>query len=180
MTRFLPQLLLFSTVILFSACSSLSVAFDYDQQVDFSKYRSYQWQDGIGISWNKDGSTLSYDKNIVHTAVNSLLSRKGYIILISGEPDFFIVPHVNAKDIIRVSQWGYQYGPDWAPSTQVIDAAFYDGNNLFLDIVDARSRTLIWRGVATEMNPANLTPEVVTETVRKAASEMFKKFPPEQ
>jgi hypothetical protein len=106
--------------------------------------------------------------------------RKGYIILISGDPDFFIVPHVNAKDIIRVSQWGYQYGPDWAPSTQVIDAAFYDGNNLFLDIVDARSRTLIWRGVATEMNPANLTPEVVTETVRKAASEMFERFPPEQ
>ena len=178
--KIISYLLPVLTAILLSSCSSLSVTFDYDQAVDFNKYRSFQWKDGIDIHWNKEGSMLVYDKNIVHTAVNAILSSKGYIILLSGKPDFYIFPHANAKDIIAVSEWGYSYSSQWAPNTKKIDADYYEGNNLFIDIVDAKRNRLVWRGVATEMDPDNLTPDEIEKTVQKAVIKMFEEFPPEE
>jgi len=173
--------LLILVVILLSvsACSTMSITFDFNPEVDFKQYRSYQWKDGIGISWNKDGSTLSYDQNIVHSAANALLSEKGYVILISGEPDFYIYPHVNVKDVIITTKWGYFYGSSWLPSTGNIDQSFYESNNLFLDIVDAKSKQLIWRGAVSEVDPDNLTKEEITKTVQKALVELMEDFPPE-
>ena len=88
--KFLTPYILILTLALISSCSSLSVTFDYNKSVDFSKFRSFQWRDGIDISWNKEGSTLVYDENIVHSAANAILSSKGYIILLSGTPDFYM------------------------------------------------------------------------------------------
>lgn len=173
------SILLFSLILLISGCSSLSVALDYDRSIDFSNFRNYQWKDGIDINWKKGESTLIYDRNIVHLAVNSILSPKGYVILLSGKPDFYIYPHTNPKDIISVSEWGYRYSSMWAPGTKKIDSDFYKGNNLFIDIVDAKRKVLIWRGAATELNPDKLTKEEIEKTVQKAVLELFKNFPPD-
>ena len=178
--KFLTPYILILTLALISSCSSLSVTFDYNKSVDFSKFRSFQWRDGIDISWNKEGSTLVYDENIVHSAANAILSSKGYIILLSGTPDFYIYPHANAKDIIAVSEWDYRYSSEWAPNTKIIDADYYEGNNLFIDIVDAKRKVLVWRGVATEMDPDNLTPGEIEKTVQKAVIKMFEDFPPDK
>ena len=37
------HIILFTAVILLSACSAIKVTTDYDTQVDFTKYKTYQY-----------------------------------------------------------------------------------------------------------------------------------------
>ena len=54
----------------------------------------------------------------------------------------------------------------------------YDEGTLILDIVDAESRTLIWRGSARAEVSATVAPETREARVREAVRRILEQFPP--
>ena len=54
----------------------------------------------------------------------------------------------------------------------------YDEGTLILDIVDASSRAIIWRGMAIDRVDFLASPEDKKETIREAVGKMLELFPP--
>ncbi len=72
------------------------------------------------------------------------------------------------------SHFGLGYGPYYG-SSRVRE---YLQAQLVLDVVDARTNELIWRGWATDYLDDNPTPEAVRKYVKAAVEKILEKFPP--
>ncbi|MCK6460911.1 MAG: DUF4136 domain-containing protein [Planctomycetes bacterium] len=164
--RFLPLALL-------AACSSVSTNYDYDMSYDFSKLKTYRWAD---IPAKSDADPLVVQR--VGSAVESGLKAKGYAQA-EGAPDFLVATYVGRRTRIQVTDWGYGYGPrgHWYGGGGV-DVYEYEEGSLIIDIVDAKTRQLAWRGTAIGIVDPSATPEEKTERINDAVARIFEDFPP--
>jgi hypothetical protein len=165
--RLLPLALLF-------ACSSVSTNYDYDTSYDFAKLKTYRWAD---IPSKADANPLVVQR--VGAAVERELKAKGYSPA-EGAPDFLVATYVGRQSRIQVTDWGYGYGPRGAWYGGGVDVYQYEEGSLIVDIVDARSKQLVWRGTATSIIDPGATPEERTERINEAVAKIFEDFPPKR
>ena len=163
--RFLPLVLLF-------ACSSVSTNYDYDTSYDFAKLKTYRWAD---IPSQADANPLVVQR--VGAAVEAQLKAKG-CAQADGAPDFLVATYVGRRTRIQVTDWGYGYGPHARWYGGGLDVYEYEEGTLIVDIVDARSKQLVWRGTATRIIDPEITPEERTERINEAVAKVFEDFPP--
>ena len=156
-----------------SACSSLDTSFDYDTAADFSRLKTYTWIESRSAS---EPTSLTLQR--VHTAVDEALAARGYRID-SQAPDFLVASHISTSERTQVTDWGYTYAPRGAwYGSHDIDVYTYQEGTLILDVVDAASRSLLWRGTASRMVDPDWTPEEREKIVREAVDELLQQFPP--
>jgi hypothetical protein len=105
----------------------------------------------------------------VKKAVNAELQAKGFIMS-SNNPDFLISEHLGKKDKVEVTSYGY-----YAPRSVTYE---YEEGSLMLDFVDAKSKKMIWRGVAKAVVDNIDTPEIKEQLINEAAQNILKNFPP--
>ena len=156
------------------SCSTIyGVQYDYDKQADFKNLKTYDW---MTVPEKADIDSLKVER--VKKAVNAELQAKG-LMMTSNNPDFLIAEHLGKNDKVQVTNWGYnydQYGMDLGP--QGVDTYQYEEGSLILDFVDAKSKKMIWRGVAkAEINNTD-TPEKTEKLINEAVQEILKNFPP--
>ena len=161
-----------------ASCASIyGVQYDYDKQVNFENLKTYDW---MPVPEKATMDSLVVDR--VKNAVNAELQAKG-LTMTSNNPDFFIAEHLGKKDKVRVTNWGYGYGSYgryrggyWGP--QGVDTYQYEEGSLILDFVDAKSKKMIWRGVAKAQIDDTNTPEKSEKLIDEAVQEILKNFPP--
>lgn len=172
--------ILFSVGLLIGivGCSSIAVKSDYDQEVNFANLKTFDWiaQPQKPASDPILEGTLMEKR--IQNAVNKGLTAKGYQQQTDGEPDFLLAYHIGVKDKLDVQDWGYGYGPRrfwrWGGVVQVRE---YQEGTLILDIIDSKSKQLIWRGWAIE-EVVDLSSEKVEKKIDQAVKKIFEKFPP--
>jgi len=130
-------------------------------------------------------------RNRVHTAVDAALSARGFR-KVSSDPDFLVAYHVSLDRQQSVQTlnsyygyspgWGYGYGASyrpgyWAgsPETYVYE---YEEGTLILDVVDPKSKELMWRGSAQDEVNFKSTPEKAQAQINEAVNGMLEHFPP--
>jgi hypothetical protein len=170
-----------------AGCSSLSISYDYDQAVDFSKYKTYNW---LPSPENMEVDTLNRARFV--TAVERDLAQKN-INKNASTPDLLIAVHFVKEKKINVTDWGYSYAPSGAyarhgystynqynyPTSGSISINEYEQGTLILDFIDPGTRLLIWRAtVKSIISPAS-TPEKQTEKINNAVNEILQRFPPQ-
>ena len=165
--RFLPFMFLLG-------CSSVSTNYDYDMSYDFAKLKSYRWAE---IASRAESNPLVVQR--VSAAVDAQLKAKGYTPA-GGQADFLLMAHVGRQDRIQVTDWGWGYGPRAAWYGGGVDVYQYEEGSLIVDVADARTQQLVWRGSATSIIDPNATPEERTERINEAVAKMFEEFPPEK
>ncbi|HEU4365011.1 MAG TPA: DUF4136 domain-containing protein, partial [Candidatus Krumholzibacteria bacterium] len=114
----------------------------------------------------------------IRAAVDAALTARG---LAANEtaPDVLVVYHSGLKDKVDITDWGYSYsGTYWGWAGRDIDAQNYTEGTLIVDLVDASSRQLVWRGSATGVVDPARTPEERERAVREIVAKMFDKYPP--
>lgn len=173
-------------VVLLSACASRP-PHEFDRQADFSQLRSFQW---LEPEYEKDSVSISHpvlDSPLlgrrVKNAVTGNLEARGYRE-VEADPDFFVTYHTTQSQQERrrtgsYLQLGYgQFRPRFGTSV-VVDMwprTFNEGT-LIIDIVDADSGDLVWRGWRdTELTRRNFDDARVNEAVGYVLSA----FPPER
>ena len=139
----------------------------------------------------KDELTL---KNIKYAA-NIQLEAKGLKVDLE-KPDILIALHGGKEKKVDVEQWGYSYGsqdpawgrPYWArpllrgPESDSLqyrsgtDTYEYEVGTLIIDIVDAKTKELIWRGTAK----GEINPDTARQDIDEAVKKIFNNFPPVQ
>jgi hypothetical protein len=144
------------------------VSYDYDKSVNFSALKTYAWAPDGNIQ-----DELTH-KRIVQ-AIDAQLAVKG---LHRGEagttPDVIVVYRAGVRRELEVNGYGAYRLNRWnsARVEQVPVGA------VMVEMVDAKTKNVVWRGVATKDLDLNASPEKREKNINKAAEKLFKKYPP--
>lgn len=175
-----------------AACSSVQVRIRYDRRASFAAYRSFDWVPRPEDS-NPAADVVPGFRQRVMAAVETSLAKKGVQRVSAGaSPDFHVVYYTHMKFETHqwVSTWGYPYGSAYGPRSY--GAWGYSANPWFtsmgpnvsveqwqvgvivIDLVDAKSRKLVWRGWGQGLSDPNAPDKELLEVVRA----IIARFPP--
>lgn len=155
-----------------SAVAAQSVSYDYDKGTDFTKLKTYAWVPGQPAR-----DELSH-KRIVE-AVDSQLTAKGFTKAEGGNADVLVTYRTTFDRELQIS--GFATG--WAGSrfsasrSGSARAAEVTIGQLTVDLLDGKSRSVVWRGTAQEELDGRASPEKKDKHITKAAEKMFKNYP---
>jgi Domain of unknown function (DUF4136) len=148
------------------------VTTDFDHQANFTQYKTYSWQE------IKPANSL-WDARIKN-AVDAQLAAKGWTQVDSGG-DVSVVA-IKTTQTQRSLQTFYDgfgggrrgFGGMGESTTTVQD---YKEGTLVVDLYDAKTQQLIWRGSAEDTLSDKAAKN--EKNLDKGVAKMFKKFPPE-
>jgi hypothetical protein len=165
----------FAIGLLFTATSfAQQVRTDYDRGANFGQYKTY--------SWEKVQTQDSLWVDRIKEAVNAALTAKGLTPVESGG-DIAIVA-VEATQNQRTLNTFYDgFGGGWrwrgfggfGEATTTVDT--YKVGTLIVDLFDAHSKTLIWRGSSSDSLSDKSDKNI--RNLDKAVQKMFDHFPPD-
>jgi hypothetical protein len=143
---------------------------DYDHHANFSQYHTYYWE--------KVKTTDPLWERRIQDAVDHELQAKGWQRVDSGG-DVALAAVGSARDQQEYRTFydglgGWRWGGFGETTTQVEN---YRVGSLVLDFYDARTKQLIWRGVAQDT--LSEKPEKNEKKLEKSINKMFEHFPPE-
>jgi hypothetical protein len=171
-----------SLVMLVAGCSSISVNYDYDPAADFTVYKTYAWiQQPTNVSGNAaqaQGQSALVGKRIMNS-VDAALSVKG--LSMADDPQLLVVYHTGVQDKMEVTDYGYGYGPygGWYGGGGGVDVYEYKEGTLIVDMVDAASKQLVWRGTAQGvLADSPPSPEEMQRRIDNVVGKLLQNFPP--
>ena len=160
----------------------MKITTDYNPEAapNFSAYQTYAW-----LSQPNRQDPSAYDaltEGRVRRAVDNSLSAGGYRKLTSGAPDFLVAWTAAIEGKVDVTMvngyygYGYRGWGAWSAEPMVRE---YDEGTLILDVIDAESRELVWRGVAQAKVSQNSSPDKRGRRINEAVRRILANFPPQ-
>jgi len=177
--KFIRSLSLMLIPLFMGCASTMTISSDYERETDFSGYHTYAW---LPIPEQKDPRLNS---EILHSritnAVEKTLSNRGFARQVSETPDFRIGYHVALRDKLSVGFVNDYYGYDhrgFSGNSSYSFATEYEEGTLILDIVDAKTNRLIWRGSASaEVSPSD-SAKTREKRINEAVQRILSNYPP--
>jgi hypothetical protein len=161
-----------SLMILSTFAYAQTVSYDFDRAATFSKFKTYAWVRGTNL--NDD---LNH-RRIVN-AVDAQMTLKGFArVDANANPDVLVAYHAAFDENFQINGYGwggYRFGPGRSGSATVEGVLV---GTLAVDIVDAQTRTIVWRGIATKELDPNAKADKRERNINKAAEKLFKNYPP--
>lgn len=168
--------ILLLTAIVVSCSPQISVFSDYDPDYDLWTYKTFDWGEKVHIEEGKN--PLHYnelnDKRI-KAAVQEQMTARGYQ-LTNEAPDLILHYHIIVKDrsIVTTEPYGYSYGPYWMHIHT--NTYSYREGTLIIDLMDTKTKNLMWRGWAvTEVD--QIDPGEVDGLIKTTVARIFRKYP---
>jgi Domain of unknown function (DUF4136) len=144
------------------------VSYDYDKSVNFGALKTYAWAPDGNIQ-----DELTH-KRIV-AAVDAQLATKGLRKVEAGAtPDVVVVYKAGVRQELQVNGYGAYRLNRWnsARVEQVPVGA------LMVELLNAKTKDVLWRGIATKDLDVDASPEKREKNINKAAEKLFKNYPP--
>jgi len=157
-------------LVVLTGCSPISVRTDYDEEVDFAAYESFQWMPVLKKKDKRIIKKNSFLDRRIRRAVEHELENRGYHVEVGDATDALLAYHIVVEDHVAVDHYGYRYrGPRY-------HARRYREGTIIVDIIDSETRELIWRGAASgQVGHPNGDPE----QIKVAVAKIFEKYPAE-
>jgi hypothetical protein len=169
------------TAVISSCSSSLKVTSDYDKAVNFSQYKTFLIDT---FRLNQSISQLNQVRAV--NAVKAELIKKG--MSESSSPDALVHISVILKDMQSMTSNTnyYGYGGFYRPYAwgggmgasgyTTYNVQNYKEGSLIIDIVDSKTKNLIWEGIGNkDLDKAPKNPE---ETIPQAIAMILENYPP--
>lgn len=172
-------------LIVAASCSSIKVSSDFDKTAAFASYKTYSFTD--------EALTLPIDdlnKNRVLEAVNAELAAKGFTKQ-DANPDVLINVNIKAEKkqtatATSTGGYGYGYGAGYryggwggygGGSTYISYDTYTDGT-LFIDMIDASKKQLVWQGRGTKTLDPDSSQDKREKNIAYAVKQIFMSYPP--
>ena len=157
-----------------AGCAPVTVTSFTEQDVQMSRYRTYDWgtvDPGVPGDPRLDNNPFFHD--YIHGAIDRYLRTRGYeqTVLV---PDLRVHYHASTTQRIYIS------GTEPTKET-CRDCALqvYDEGTLLIDLVDARTGALVWRGSAQTGIAGAVDDQARMEAViERAVSRILDRLPP--
>lgn len=163
-----------------AACSSIKVDYDYDPDVDFSEYKTFRWYQGKPVPGDELVMYPNIRKRFIQTTTEQL-STKGLSLVESTGADIVAVIHAAKQDRMQMTEFGgYSwYDPWWGPYSGRVDVSYYEAGTVVIDLVEAESKKLVWRGLATGIIQRHDSPAKMKEAVDNIVTKIIQWYPPD-
>ena len=152
------------------------VKIDYDKAFNFAPVKTYAIK--IGTTW---GNPLGEKCAIAE--IEQELTKKGWSTAEETAADAIVILHgaTSQKHSLNTFYSGYGGGYRWGGwggtmSTATTTVHEYTVGTMVVDIYDAKSKNLVFRGIAQD--ELSDKPEKNVKKMEKASEKLFKKFPP--
>jgi len=175
----LKTLPLLAILMVITSCSSVRVATDFDKNVDFNNYKTFAFfKTGIDKAEISD-----LDKRRILRAIETELLAKGFTK--SENPDLLISLFTKSTQRVDVynNYWGYGawgwggYGPGWGWGwNQQPNVSTTTEGTLFIDLIDANKKELVWQGMGTGYLSRNMDKK--EERIKEFVAKIMEKYPP--
>nr|WP_322624024.1 DUF4136 domain-containing protein [uncultured Flavobacterium sp.] len=180
--KMLPLLLL---SVLAVSCASISVRSDYDDNADFTTYKTYGFlKDGIDKAEISD-----LDKKRIMKALDAEFTAKGFVK--SDKPDMYVNFFTKATKEVNVNNWGgyggwgygwggwggYGWGGPWGWGGYSSVSTQTEGT-LYVDVIDANKKELVWQGVGSGVLIQERNKK--QQRINEFAKEILTQFPPKK
>lgn len=172
--RLLPLCVLFFV----ASCSSVQVATDYDNTVNFDQFKTYAFmKDGIDKMEISD-----LDKKRILKAIEEEMTAKGYTK--SDSPDLLINLFTYSKQVVNVNTyyggWGYGYYRPWGWNPWLWGRGYHSVSTstqgmLYIDILNAHNKELIWQGKGSGYLTQNQSKKEAQ--IKEFATKILESFP---
>jgi Domain of unknown function (DUF4136) len=165
-------------VVLFSAAAvayAKDVVEDWDHSANFSVYKTYSW-----LKVNTPDAI--WDKRTTET-VDTVLAAKGWRkVQEGGDVGISAMGTTAQKQTLYTyysgfgPRWGWRWRGWGGFGTATTTASTYTEGTLIIDMFDAKTKDLIWRGTA--IDTLSSKPEKNEKKLAKVVEKMFENFPP--
>ena len=164
-----------SLLMLPAIAAAQDVKIDYDKAYNFAPVKTYSIK--IGTGWGNDLS-----QRRVLTEIDEAIAGKGWKKAAEGRPTFRHPPRrqQHQRDATTFYSgggyggYGYRGFGGTATASTVVNE--WKVGTLVVDMFDAKSKNLVFRGVAEDEISDN--PDKNVKKLEKASTKLFKDFPP--
>lgn len=168
-------------------CSGIRVGQDYDLLGDFSSLKTYAWQ----TERQPQTGDIRVDTTLIdarmRSAVDRSLAKKGYRKVEGKLPDFHVAYTYQISRRIESDSVGFGFGFGGGGSGRYggigVDTGSsvreYDEGLWVIDLFDAASGKLIWRGTGTARVESHPKPADAEKQVNAVVEKIFSQFPPQ-
>jgi len=173
MKHYLPFALFIA--LLFSSCSSIRVSTDFDDKANFESYKTFAfYKTGI------DKASISdLDKRRILRAIETELLAKG--LKKSDNPDVLINIFTKSRKRVDVRTDRRHLNPYWYPfyysRRSEVRVSQYTEGTLFIDLIDAKEKQLLWQGIGTGALRARSAAKK-DEKIKLFVKEIMERYPP--
>ncbi len=163
------------------ACATLQTHVDYDSAARFSQYRTFEVE-------TAGKAPAPFVQRRFESAVRYTLESKG-LTYTPREPDLIARLSAVVADQPQLYYWGWPgwWGWGWGCcwgwgwgwwGPGPADVVHVPVGTLVVELIDSKTKDMIWRGMATDYIQDKWTPETSDAAIRSATERMFRDFPP--
>jgi hypothetical protein len=179
------------SILFLGACSSITVKSDYDKEVDFTKYKTFEY---YGWAEESDKILNRFDKERIESAFGDEFAKRG-LKYVEGNGDMvvslFIVAEQKTSTTAHTNHYGAGgygyggrgwyggygggYGGGMGTSTTTYSENDYLVGTLVVDVFDKAEKKMIWQSVGQKTVDDN--PNTREKNSAKVAAAIMKPFP---
>lgn len=169
--KLIPVVLLF----IVASCSSVRVNADYDKKANFSNYKTYAY-----LKSSIDKAEISdLDKKRILRSIDHVMTEKGFSK--SETPDMLVsifTKETERVDVYNNAGFGWGFGWGWNPywGMNYNRTSITREGTLFIDILDAKSKDMIWQGEGSGYLTKNTDKK--DERIMEFVSKILEQYPP--
>ena len=183
---------IFFALLLAGCATKGTYEVDYDEYRDFSSYKSFRWYDDVHPSKEADYRQYNSSDRRVRDHVDTYLLTKRFKLLDSGASDFWVNYHISKQSHMKIDSFsGYpSAGAHGAVAAGTYGSAVsvgyssgpsvreYKEGTVVIDIIDAQSSKIVWRGIAEERLPKDMDRATRDKMAAVITRELLEDFPP--
>lgn len=165
--------------VLASSCSSIKVSSDFDREADFASYKTYAFtKEALELPINELNRKRLID------AISNELAAKGFTKSDQADVWIDLVVSTEQKQSATATSSpgyygaGYRYGWGGGFSTTTINVENYVEGTLFVDMIDASKKQLVWQGRAVATLDPNTRSEKREANINYGVKQIFARYPP--
>jgi hypothetical protein len=161
-----------------SACATMNVSSHVERGTDFTQFRTWDWGPADELPTGDprlDNNAFFQDHML--GAVEKQMAAKGYVrSTLAGSPDLLVHYHANISQRFDVNGVDRQRG--YCNDNCEPQVYEYQEGTLVLDVVNARTNKLVWRGWAQDSLDGVIdNQDRLDKEVDRAVTNLFKLFP---
>ena len=167
---------LFVVMIAAASCSSVKVSHDFDKTANFSSYKTYTFtENALAIPLD------DLNRRRILNAIETELTAKGFSKT-DNNPDVLIDVNIKAEQkqtATATSSGGYgRYGWRGGYGTTTINYDSYVDGTMFIDMIDAVKKELVWEGRGTKTVEPDASQQKRESNINYAVKQIFMYYPP--
>lgn len=131
-------------------CATIGVSSHVDRDFDFGRVRTFDWgpADAFPVGDPRLDTNPTFLDHL-HGAVERQLEARGYERVVTGRPQLLVHFHASTDRRLDVNAADARYGYCLDEQCRA-GVTEYEAGTLIVDVVDARTNRLIWRGWAQD------------------------------